>query len=237
MTTELINTGGTIIAVDIVQELQAELSAETSDYATEIGETRSDNKIHNPAIITIQVRQTEKPIDAVDGFALAPLSYAVEDVRTVVTSPFLLALQGAQAVAGAIGGALGLVKKPKQMETLQASDPKDRGGELFAKLLELWQGNDVSDVTFKGRTYPSMQLIGLTLSDTMAGLTSYQLTFKEERRASTQRVALPNPADIALKPPATDGKQTGSGGTEAAANAAQTQSALVALGKGTGVLQ
>lgn len=227
---ELINTGGSIIAVDIVQELQAELSAETSDYATEIGETRSDNKIFNPAILTIQVRQTEKPIDPVDGFDFAALDYEVEDVRTVVTSPFLLALQGVQAVGGAVGGALGLIKKPKQMQTLQTDDPKNRGGELFEKLIELWRSTDVSDVTFKGRTFSSMALVGLTLSDTLPGLSSYQLTFKEERRASTERVALPSPAEISLKPPASDGKKTGSGGTEQEASATQTKSLLASLG-------
>ena len=223
---ELINTGGSVIAVDIVQELQAELSAETTDYATETGETRSDAKILGPILLTVQVRQTEKPIDAKDGFRMRPLDFEVPDVRTVVTSPFLLALQGAQAVAGAVSGAIGLLKKPKRMETLQTDNPRDRGGELFEKLIELWTSSEVSDVSFKGRVFSNMSLVGLTLSDTLPGLTAFQLSFKQQRSATTQRVALPNPADIALKPPATDGKTTGTGGIEKEATAAQTKSLL-----------
>ncbi len=225
MTTELISWSKGTIAVDIVKTLSNELTAEEPDYATENADTRTDTKIHGPGILSVEVNQTETPLEDPE-FSMLPISYVIEKVRTFVTSPFLRATVLLGAGVDAARGALGFASAPEQMEVLQTRNPRDRGNELFDKLQELWLSTDLAEVTFAGRSYPNMSLLGLSLLVDQAGLKKFQLTFKQRRIAKVTYVQLPNPADIALKPSETGGKNTGSGGKEEEAGTTRPKSLL-----------
>lgn len=200
---ELITFGSKTIAVDIVGDFSPEYNAELTDHVIEDGSNVNDHKIFAPVQLTFEVSQTEHPIDDF-AYAREEVRMNLPPVRTNVLSPFLLAGQ-------AIRGALGLFSEGSdKFVGYVTTNPVDRGNALFEDLLALYQSEDLAIVTFKGRAYPNMSLIGLKLihSSTHVGLSKFQLTFKEIRTvqiAAQGAGVLPDPAELRAKPPKKQG--------------------------------
>lgn len=178
-----------------------------------------------------------------------PLDYQVPRVRTVVRSPFLLA-GGALAEAGtALAGLLtDAVSNP--MQTLQTSlgstktlqplkqsvymtqSPRDRGGELQDELEALLESEgDLATITYRGRTYTGMSLVGLAVSYTPgeAGLTRFSCSFKSIPIASLEFVALPNPDSLAKRPARKKGKQKNPDGSETDKTGENQETSVLAM--------
>jgi hypothetical protein len=200
---ELISWGGKSIAVDCVGDFSPEYSAELTDHVVEDGSNVNDHKIFAPVQLTFEVSQTEHPIDDF-AYEKTEVRMSVPPVRTQVLSPFLLA-------GTAIRGALGLFSEgAEKFVGYVTSNPVQRGNALFEEFLALYQSEDLAIVTFKGRAYPNMSLIGLKLlhSSSHVGLTKFQLAFKELRTvdiAAAGGGVLPDPADLRAKPPVEQG--------------------------------
>lgn len=196
------------ILVDLVTELSFELVAELTSFPVEDGSTRTDNKVAQPARLTLSISQTEHPIDD-PSYALTPLTLTIPKVRTQVTSPFLIAGALVGDAINAIGNAIGLLDAPKVLETFQTSSPRNRGGELAQKIAELWASTETSSISFKGRVYERMELVSVTERHTAgsAGLSGFDLSFEELRTFSTTIISLPDPLDLAHKPPIELGKK------------------------------
>lgn len=257
---ELIQTPTQTIFVDIVGTFGAEAKAEQTKTPVEDGSLRSDHKVILPATLSVEVQQTEHPIDDPDyemqrlslsipkaAVVPEPLRVEVEPVRTTVTSPFLLAENVVGVAANAIGslvggGALGgieliastvrFVDAFESTEGYQTNTPRDRGGELADKFAELFGGDEVATVTYRGRTYQNMSLIGVSLGYTpgLAGLTTFNLAFEELKTATVARVALVDPEILAAKAQAALGKKKGAeGAKDAGVNAGKGKSILAGL--------
>ena len=210
---ELIKTPTQTILIDVVGDFGLTATAEQTKSAVEDGSVRSDHKIIQPSTLEIACAQTETPIEGKESggdpdFELTDIEYDVAEVATRVLSPFLLAGGAITAGVGAIAGAI--MGGPPAMQTLQTSNPRDRGGELTDALGLLFAGDEVAAVTYKGRTYTDMSLVGLVVSYTAegeVGLTRYQLSFEELKTAKLQTVALPDPEELAHKAEAALGKK------------------------------
>lgn len=203
---ELITFGDKSIVVDIVGDFSPEYVAELTDHAIEDGSEINDHKVFKPPVLTLEVNQTEHPIEA-DGYEKQSIGMNVEPVRTQVFSPFLLA-------GGVIRSALGLLGgSGDSFVGYKTDSPSARGNDLFENFLELYTSSDPAIVTFKGRAYPDMSLVGLKLlhSGSHVGLSKFQLTFKSIRTvtlAAQISGVLPDPADLRAKPPKKVGTKT-----------------------------
>ena len=260
---ELIQTDSIAVLVDVVGAFGVTASAEQTKNPVQDGSLRSDHKVLRAPVLQIEVQQTEQPLDDPE-YDFAPLTLDVAsvntslvqsvdleipEVRTKVTSPFLLAGQALGAGIDAIAGAFGKITgastwqtafpdQPRpapvqNMEVLQTSAPRDRGGELSDLLTEIYAGEDLATVTYKGRTYTDLSLVEITISYTpgAAGLTTYQLSFEEIMIAQTSRVQLPDPASLANKASQALGRKKAGEQDQASAEAAagtekKTQSIL-----------
>lgn len=198
---------GDPILVDLVGDFQVERSAELTDYPVEDGTSRTDHKIINPDTVTITIKQTETPIDDPQ-FALLPISFETAQNRTKVTSPFLLAGALLDKGIGAVASALGFADPPVQSLAYQTLSPRDRGGELWDKLSALLDSPDLCSVSFKGRSVASLSVIGVSKTDSTGegALSTFQVSLRQLREMSLTSVALPNPADLIMKPPKVLGK-------------------------------
>lgn len=218
---ELIVTPSRVIMVDVVGEFQGTpAQAELTEYPIETGARRSDHKIVGQAELNLEILQTETPIDDPE-YAMQSVDLPKLAPRTRVTSLSLLAEQGASAGVSAIAGALFGAKEPPRMQVYAARTPRDRGGELQDQLVELCNSDELATVTYRGRTYQNMSLLSVGISYPSAGHTSFMCTFRELQMTSIERVGLPDPAALSLKPKAKIG----------AAASADTEDAGISKGK------
>lgn len=260
---ELITTPTKTIRVDVVGAFTNALSAEQTDYTVENGTSRTDHKILQPATLDLEIAQTETPIDA-EGYGLqqisvspelpsgsntpsTPLEYEVEQVRTEVRSPFLLAggalVQAGDAIAGALLGkaiaprmltlqkSLGTSKTPQALaqEVYTTDTPTDRGGALRDELEALLLSeSDLVSVTYKGRTYAGLSLVSLemTYAPGEGGLTRFRVSFKRIPIATLEETLLPNPEDLAQKNRKSKGKQKSPDGSESGKTGEKQQSSV-----------
>lgn len=224
---ELITLPGRVIAVDIVGAFGFQLSAELTEFPIESGSTVSDHKILMPMTGTIEIQQTEVPLDDPQ-YAMMPVELADIKARTVVTSPFLLA--GA-AADGLIGGLLGKAA-PTPMQVYKTTTPRDRGGELIDQLTELQASDETFSVTYRGRTFSNLSLIGVSLSYDRAGVTNISLEVKEIKTISLTTIALPDPNALAIQPAKPSVKAaaaTGSAAEEPVTNRSMLKSLISAF--------
>jgi hypothetical protein len=210
---ELIITPSKTISVDVISTLAINGTAEQTEFAVEDGSTRSDHKIQRPLEIEIEIAQTEHPIyDPQYGFRT--IDYVPREVQTQLASPFLLVggavADAARSIARAVFGG----QKSDRHKVYKTDAPRDRGGELQDELLELLNSeSDLVALTLKGKTYPRMSLIGLSITGapSEAGLTRFRCSFRQIRIERLETVVLPNPEDLAFVEPKSAGKSDDKG--------------------------
>lgn len=203
---ELIEFGGTTIAIDVVGDFTPEYNAELTKHAIENGSEIVDHKIFKPVLLGLEVNQSEHPIDA-PGYSMQTVPIRVEPNRAQIRSPFLLAGQAIRGAVGLLGG------DATSILAYTNSSAEDRGSKLFDQLLELYVYDDVCSVTYKGRVYPNMSLVGIKKIESAAHVTlsKFQLSFEELRTVDLAAAAtgsLPDPADLRAKPPKKQGIKT-----------------------------
>lgn len=175
-----------VIAADIVENAQYALSADLTSYAVEDGTVRADAKIKNPDTVTMNLLQTEHPIEA-EG--LAPVSITLD----LPKNPRSL------APSSLIRGALGIDKRPETftISPLRFANPADRGGALEDLLVEIFNSDETCTVITSRRRRTSMSLIGLTRLDSEPGASQFQLDFKQLRISKGREVAVVDVAALA----------------------------------------
>lgn len=225
---ELITFGGQTIAVDVVGDFSPEYTAELTDHVVEDGSNVNDHKIFKPVLLGLEVNQTEHPIDA-PGYNVESVSIEIEPNRAVILSPFLLV---GNAIRGALGG---LGSAGNSYVGYRSSSPEDRGNKLFEDLLTLYTSDEVATVTYKGRVYPNMSLVGIKKIESAAhvGLSKFQLSFKELRTvrlAAAGAGVLPDPESLRAKPPKKQGIKSPHQVEEAARPKSLLAAGLDALG-------
>lgn len=225
---ELIQTDSTVVSVDIVGAFTFTAGAEQTKTAVQDGTQRSDHKILTPPTLQIEVDQTETPIDDpeyewID--LVLPKTPAVDQARIGAGILIHRATKLAEtAIANRIAG------KQETLRSYQTWTPRDRGGDLTDQLLEIYAGDELVTITYRGRTYPDLSLVNLVTNFERGagGKTSFLLSFERIQKSQIGRVNLPNPEDLAHKAPKSLGKKKGAEGTEAAG---------VSEEKGTSVLK
>src|SRR5690606_22327093 len=166
----------------------------------EDGSNINDHKVFKPDALTFEIAMTEVPIDA-PGYTKQPVPIEVEQVRTRVLSPFLLAGSAIRSALGLFGGSV------SSFVGYRNPLPQARGNAVYDDLLDLYRSDDLATVTYRGRTYSNLSLIGIkTLysGPPMVGLTKIQVTFRELRTVRLAALGaglLPNPASLRLALP------------------------------------
>lgn len=212
---ELLKTPRKSIWVDVIPSFTLDATAEQTDYAVEDGSSRSDHKIINPKTLELELAQSEQPLDDPQ-YSKRTVDVEPRQVQTVVTSPFLRASAALGAAATAIVGALRTPAPAKRHEVLGTNSPRNRGGELEDELLALLASDDLVSITFKGRTYTGVSLVGLNASSApgSVGLTRFRCSFKELKKEVLETVLIPNPEDLAFVQPKSTGKGSGKNGSD-----------------------
>lgn len=186
--TDLLIFRNKVIAVDIVENAQFSLSADLTSYAVEDGATRADAKIKAPNTVSVNVLQTEHPIQA-EG--LEPRSVTL----SLPKNPRSL------SPSSLIRGALGADRSPESIafSPLKFARPTDRGGALEDVLVEIFNSDETCSVITSGRRRSNMSLIGLTRLSREPGASQFQLEFKELRISRGREVAVVDVASLAEK--------------------------------------
>jgi hypothetical protein len=199
-----------VIKADITSDLTDERTAEITDHPIESGAVVSDHVIHKPDTLTLQLLQTQTPIE--DGAELSSTKVKLDVRENQFEAGGLLALSRAVGAAiSAIGSLFGFGGSPGvEVYVLTAATELDRIVDLHTKLIEAKQKARSIQVSFLGYSWEGMLITNVKYmrsNKDQAG--RFTLELRQIRTVSTASTKLPNPQDLIMKPPANSGSQAG----------------------------
>lgn len=217
MADDLIQFDGGVLIADMVAEATITDAVELTQYAIEDGSLISDHVIRQPRTLSLTLVQTETPISAANGFALALQTLGYEQRPTgqqsatlpVRQSEFrpapLLALSAAvrsllfadgpvkEIRVTGLDASRPVAAKDLKVHVLAAGAPLDRVNDFYDQLLSLLETATPVIVTFKGASYIDLVVVSVTRTDAggQVGKASFAVELKQIATVETKTVDLP----------------------------------------------
>jgi hypothetical protein len=217
MADDLIQFDGGALVADMVSEATITDAVELTQYAIEDGSLISDHVIRQPRTLSLTLVQTETPISATNGFALALQTLGYESrpagqqsatlpVRQSEFRPApLLALSGAlrsllfgggpakEIRVTGVDASRPLAPRELKVHVLSPGAPVTRVNDFYDQLLSLLENAIPVIVTFKGVSYIDLIVVsvGRTDSSGQAGKASFAVELKQIATVETKTVDLP----------------------------------------------
>lgn len=197
------------LIADIVLGSKDERTSEATDHPVENGADITDHVRQLPDRLTLEIGQTQTPIEPIEGFSDQQVELQVR--KSLFQPGGLLAVTSAvgaaaDAIVGAITG-----KKDDVLKTLVlvADSEVDRVNEAHDKLIEVKQKAYPVTFTFKGRVYPNflVTMVGLSRNAGEAGFGRFTVEARSFRTVETGAAELPDPADLRAKAASKRGKK------------------------------
>lgn len=189
-----------ILIADCVVTFRLDATATVTENPVEDGTKIADHVIVNNTPITIEIVQTQTPVDD-----LLPKGWELKEIKipTIETS---FSPRGLLALTTAIGSLFsGKPKNEALVVVYSRKSPKDRIGEIQDKLLSILEGKYPISVSFRGKVYSDLILTGVGMTLESPGSASFKLeavSFRTaETKTTTLKIAKKKGADKGKKPP------------------------------------
>lgn len=221
--------GSGLVQVDVIPRLQDTRSSTVTEFPLETGTVITDHVIHHPALLTLEIAQTQTPFEDTDSEG--------EDIEFVKTSipldlprtrfrpqGLLFLLLAAEGALGAVGGALGLgSREALSIEVFRPPyEGRDRINELFDKLDQARLSGAAMTLDWLGRTWSGYHIEQITYTRSKGRqLGEFTVGLKQVHTVSTATAPLATPAELRLKAGVDGGNRPGKAPTAAEKEAAE----------------
>lgn len=223
--------GSGLVQVDVIPRLQDTRSSTVTEFPLETGAIITDHVIHHPALLTLEIAQTQTPFEDTDSEG--------EDIEFVKTSVpldlprtrfrpqgLLFLLLAAEGALGSVAGALGIggSKEGFAIEVFRPPyEGRDRINELFDKLDQARLSGATMTLDWLGRTWSGYHIEQITYTRSKGRqLGEFTVGLKQVHTVSTATAALATPAELRLKAGVDGGHRPGKAPTAAEKEAADS---------------